>query len=37
MNGKNVPGVVVGQKLTLVGGKARVKIPVNCNKGDCGM
>ena len=36
MNGKNVPGVVVGQKLTVVGGKARVKIPVNCQQGDCG-
>ena len=36
MNGKNVPGVVVGQKLTVVGGRARVKIPVNCQKGDCG-
>lgn len=36
MNGKAVPGVVVGQKLTVVGGKARVKIPVNCQQGDCG-
>jgi len=36
MNGKKVPGVVQGQKLTLVGSKARVKIPVNCNQGDCG-
>ena len=36
MNGKNIPGVVVGQKLTIVGGKARVKIPVNCQQGDCG-
>lgn len=36
MNGKAVPGVVVGQKLTIVGGKARVKIPVNCQAGDCG-
>jgi len=36
MNGKKVPGVVTGQKLTAVGGKARVKIPVNCNQGDCG-
>mmetsp|Transcript_25365 Transcript_25365/g.54095 ORF Transcript_25365/g.54095 Transcript_25365/m.54095 type:complete len:137 (-) Transcript_25365:238-648(-) len=36
MNGKNVPNVVVGQKLTVVGGKARVKIPVNCQAGDCG-
>jgi hypothetical protein len=36
MNGKDVPGCVVGQKLTVVGGKARVKIPVNCQQGDCG-
>jgi len=36
MNGKAVPGVVVGQKLTIVGGRARVKIPVNCQAGDCG-
>ena len=36
MNGKAVPGCVVGQKLTVVGGKARVKIPVNCQAGDCG-
>ena len=36
MNGKNVPNVVIGQKLTVVGGKARVKIPVNCQQGDCG-
>mmetsp|Transcript_7210 Transcript_7210/g.20924 ORF Transcript_7210/g.20924 Transcript_7210/m.20924 type:complete len:142 (+) Transcript_7210:180-605(+) len=36
MNGKPVPGVVVGQKLTIVGGRARVKIPVNCQAGDCG-
>jgi aerobic-type carbon monoxide dehydrogenase small subunit (CoxS/CutS family) len=26
----------VGQKLTVVAGRARVKIPVNCQKGDCG-
>mmetsp|Transcript_10570 Transcript_10570/g.22573 ORF Transcript_10570/g.22573 Transcript_10570/m.22573 type:complete len:141 (+) Transcript_10570:99-521(+) len=36
MNGKAVPNVVVGQKLTIVGGRARVKIPVNCQAGDCG-
>jgi len=36
MNGKIVQGIVIGQKLTLVGGRARVKIPVNCNQGDCG-
>lgn len=36
VNGKPVPGAVVGQKLTVVAGRARVKIPVNCQKGDCG-
>ena len=36
VNGKAVQGAVVGQKLTVVAGKARVKVPVNCQKGDCG-
>lgn len=36
VNGKSVPGAVVGQKLTVVAGKVRVKVPVNCQKGDCG-
>ena len=36
VNGKTVPGAVVGQKLTVVAGRVRVKIPVNCQKGDCG-
>mmetsp|Transcript_4149 Transcript_4149/g.9146 ORF Transcript_4149/g.9146 Transcript_4149/m.9146 type:complete len:133 (-) Transcript_4149:213-611(-) len=36
VNGKPVKGAVVGQKLTAVAMKARVKIPVNCQKGDCG-
>jgi ferredoxin len=36
VNGKPVQGAVVGQKLTVVASKARVKIPVNCQKGDCG-
>lgn len=36
VNGKPVPGAVVGQKLTVVAGKVRVKIPVNCQAGDCG-
>jgi hypothetical protein len=36
VNGKKVQGAVVGQKLTVVAGRARVKIPVNCQKGDCG-
>lgn len=36
VNGKAVPGAVVGQKLTVVAGRARVKVPTNCNQGDCG-
>jgi ferredoxin len=36
VNGKPVKGAVVGQKLTVVAGKVRVKIPVNCQQGDCG-
>jgi ferredoxin len=36
VNGIVVQGAVVGQKLTVVAGRARVKIPVNCQKGDCG-
>jgi ferredoxin len=36
VNGQKVQGAVVGQKLTVVASKARVKIPVNCQKGDCG-
>lgn len=36
VNGKSVPGAVAGQKLTAVANKVRVKIPVNCQKGDCG-
>jgi ferredoxin len=36
VNGKAVQGAVVGQKLTVVAGRARVKIPVNCQNGECG-
>lgn len=36
VNGVPVKGAVVGQKITVVAGRARVKIPVNCQKGDCG-
>lgn len=36
VNGKQVSGAVAGQKLTAVANKARVKIPVNCQAGDCG-
>jgi len=36
VNGKKIPGAVIGQKLTVVAGYARVKIPVNCQKGNCG-
>jgi len=32
VNGKQVPGAVAGQKLTVVANKVRVKIPVNCQK-----
>ena len=35
INGKPVKGAVAGQKLTVVAGRARVKIPVNCQQGDC--
>jgi ferredoxin len=36
VNGLKVPNAVVGQKLTVVASRVRVKIPVNCQKGDCG-
>jgi ferredoxin len=36
VNGKMVPQAVVGQKVVAVANKVRVKIPVNCQKGDCG-
>ena len=36
VNGVKVPNAVVGQKLTVVASRVRVKIPVNCQKGDCG-
>ena len=36
VNGKQVPGAVAGQKLTAVANKVRVKIPVDCQSGDCG-
>lgn len=36
VNGKKVQGAVAGQKLTAVAAKVRVRIPVNCQKGDCG-
>jgi ferredoxin len=36
MNSKAVKGEVVGQNLTVVAGLAHVKIPVNCQKVDCG-
>jgi len=35
INGKSV-NAVVGQKLKVVASSARVKIPYNCNQGDCG-
>ena len=36
VNGKPVPGAVAGQKLTVVAGKVRVRIPVDCQNGECG-
>jgi ferredoxin len=36
VNGIKVTNAVVGQKLTTVASRVRVKIPVNCQKGDCG-
>lgn len=36
VNGIAAKNAVVGQKLTVVAGGVRVKIPVNCQKGDCG-
>mmetsp|Transcript_27979 Transcript_27979/g.31984 ORF Transcript_27979/g.31984 Transcript_27979/m.31984 type:complete len:135 (+) Transcript_27979:104-508(+) len=35
INGKKVKAVV-GQKVKVAAGSARVKIPYNCNQGDCG-
>jgi hypothetical protein len=32
VNGQKVNEAVVGQKLTVVAGRARVKIPINCQK-----
>lgn len=36
VNGKEVKGAVAGQKLTVVANKVRVRIPVDCQSGDCG-
>merc|ERR1712194_396417 len=36
VNGKKVPKAVVDQKISLVCNAARVKVPYNCNNGDCG-
>jgi ferredoxin len=36
VNNMAVKDAVVGQKLTVVASRVRVKIPVNCQKGDCG-
>jgi len=36
VNGKKVPKAVVDQKVSIVCTAARVKVPYNCNNGDCG-
>lgn len=36
VNGKKVPKAVVDQKVSIVCTQARVKVPYNCNNGDCG-
>ena len=36
VNGKSVPKVVVDQKISQVCASARVKVPYNCQNGDCG-
>ncbi|GMH87101.1 hypothetical protein TrVE_jg10936 [Triparma verrucosa] len=36
INGKACKNAVVGQKIKVVAAAARVKIPYNCNNGDCG-
>lgn len=36
VNGKAVPNVVVNQKISQVCNAARVKVPYNCQNGECG-
>ena len=36
VNGKSVPNVVVDQKISQVCNAARVKVPYNCQNGECG-
>lgn len=36
VNGKAVPNVVVDQKISQVCNAARVKVPYNCQNGECG-
>ena len=36
VNGKAVPNVVVDQKISQVCASARVKVPYNCQNGECG-
>lgn len=36
VNGKSVPNVVVDQKISQVCASARVKVPYNCQNGECG-
>jgi ferredoxin len=36
VNGKMIPKVVIDQKVSLVCNAARVKVPYNCQNGECG-
>ncbi len=36
VNGKSIPNVVVDQKISVVCNLARVKVPYNCQNGECG-
>lgn len=36
VNGKSVPNVVANQKISQVCAAARVKVPYNCQNGECG-
>lgn len=36
VNGKSIPNVVVDQKISQVCNAARVKVPYNCQNGECG-
>jgi aerobic-type carbon monoxide dehydrogenase small subunit (CoxS/CutS family) len=36
VNGRAIPKVVINQKLSQVCNSARVKVPYNCQNGECG-